>query len=227
LIVLAEATQRYADLVAALVKSGPPEVGLVVPGGGSYAEIIAGVALVNPSPLVAPERLAWILVGIGYRETKLGASRDCDRPGPGCTGDFAPRLRRPDQRHRVLATARGDGPNDPDEHGRVWCLPADGRGYGRSEWQHDWDAHPEVVDAVLPDGSPAWKNSRWACGQAALRFLADLQSLGDERQALAAYNCGVGGVRRALAAGLDVDANTTGRNYSRWVFERIRVWTGG
>ena len=26
---------------------------------------------------------------------------------------------------------------------------------------------------------------------------------------------------------LDVDANTTGRNYSRWVSERIRAWTGG
>ena len=221
-----EVTQQYADLTATLLEKGPPEVRIAVPGDATYAEIIAGVAIANPSPLITAERLAWVLMAVGYRETKLGTAADCDMKGPGCTGDFAPRRHVPGPRHRVLAHDRGGGPNEPDEHGRVWCLPVDGRGYGRSEWQHDWDAHPEVVGAALADGTPAWMNSRWACGQAALRFLADLRTLGEEHKAVAAFNCGVGGVRRAVAAGLDVDANTTGRNYSRWVLERVRAWSG-
>jgi hypothetical protein len=219
--VLIEATQQYADLAAALLEKGPPEVRIGVSGDATYAEIIAGVAIANPSHLIAPERLAWILAGIGCRETKLGTAKECDVKGPGCTGDFRRRRHVPGPRYTLLAYEPNCGPNEPDEHGRVWCLPADGRGYGRSEWQHDWDAHPEVVGAVLADGTIGWMNSRWACGQAALRFLTDLGALGDERQALAAFNCGVGGVRRALAAGFDVDANTTGRDYSRWVLDRM------
>jgi hypothetical protein len=38
-----------------------------------------------------------------------------------------------------------------------------------------------------------------------------------ERAAIAAYNCGEGNVRKAIAAGADVDLNTTGHDYSRAV----------
>lgn len=40
------------------------------------------------------------------------------------------------------------------------------------------------------------------------------------RYAIAAYNCGEGNVRRAHLDGLDIDAFTTGKNYSKDVLDR-------
>jgi hypothetical protein len=58
-------------------------------------------------------------------------------------------------------------------------------------------------------------------------LLANLDHYGgDEPPALAAYNCGLHGVDRALSEGLGVDAYTTGRDYSRDVLARVARWTG-
>ena len=57
-------------------------------------------------------------------------------------------------------------------------------------------------------------------------YLGDYFSLFGEdyaalfRGAIAAYNCGPGNVRQAMEAGQDVDARTTGKDYSADVIER-------
>ena len=60
----------------------------------------------------------------------------------------------------------------------------------------------------------------------AFNYLGDYFSLFGEdyaalfRGAIAAYNCGPGNVRQAMEAGQDVDARTTGKDYSADVIER-------
>jgi len=229
---IASTTAEYAELVADLSRRGPTQLRIETPSG-TYAEIIAGVALTwaprSTVPITA-DRLAWLLTGIGWRETELGTARACRPSGPGCAGDYTARAvtaRRGAGRHRIVhAIDLPPGWHVPAElAGQPVAIPLDGLGFGRDEWQADYDAHPEVTDARDALGRLCYIDSRWACHQAAWRYLADLAALGDERQALAAYNCGVGGVRKALAAKLDIDAHTTGGDYSRWVLEHVSRWT--
>ena len=236
---LGPTTAQYSELVDALLQRGPAELRALAPGDTSYAEIIAGVAVSRATAKCSPERLAWLLTGIGFRESSIGAAADLVDG----TGDFGSRIATPkhiaDGRHQIIADlpallALGRWSPPRDEHGGVlsgpYAIPLDGLGYGRSEWQHDFDAHPEVVEARDGASMLLWRSARWACDQAALRFLADLEVLGAERMALAAYNCGVGGVRRALSAGVNIDTFTTGSkgskvgDYSRWILDRLQGW---
>lgn len=224
---LGPVTAQYADLSAALTARGPAELRQVAPDGGTYAELVAAAAVSHPHPLITPERLAWVLTGIGMRETGLGTSRDLDTPGPGGTGDRGARHRRPNPHlHRVPAVYQGVA-NLPDEHRRVYVLPLDGRGWGRGLWQWDWEMEAERCQVLLADGTPAWADPRANAVGGAEIFLEKLAALGQERQAIAAYNCGVGGVRAALSAGQNIDANTTGGDYSRWVLARLQEWGAG
>ncbi len=78
--------------------------------------------------------------------------------------------------------------------------------------------------------SGAWRdpsaNIDYGCGELAgnIAFFEKEQNGCDPlRAAVAAYNCGRGGVMNALAAGRDVDAATTGHDYSKDVMRR-RDW---
>ncbi|MFA4904486.1 MAG: M15 family metallopeptidase [Desulfobaccales bacterium] len=63
----------------------------------------------------------------------------------------------------------------------------------------------------------------------AFNYLGDYFDLFEDygalfRGAIAGYNCGPGNVRKALEAGADVDARTTGRDYSRDVLARAKAF---
>jgi len=214
---LGPVTAQFSDLVDALYKRGPAEA-------RPYVEFIAGAAVSRPSPLITPERLAWVIAGIGLRETGWGTSKDLDQLGPGGTGDFGARHRRPNPTlFKVPAVHQGVA-NLPDEHGRVFVLPIYGRGWGLGLMQWDWEMQNARAQLLLPSGKPAWTDPRVNIEGSTEIFLETLAVLGVERQAIAAYNCGPGGVRAALTAGQNIDANTSGGDYSRWVLERLQAW---
>lgn len=212
-----EATAQFSDLCSALATRGPAEA-------RPYVEMIAGAAVSRPSPLITPERLAWVVAGLGLRETVWGTTHDLDQPGPGGTGDFGARHRRPDPDLFYVSPVHQGVANLPDEHGRVWVLPVSRRGWGLGLMQWDWEKQNERARRTLPDGSPAWADPRVNIEEGTAIFLETLADLGQERQAIAGYNCGPAGVRAALSAGQNIDANTEGGNYSRWVLEKLQEW---
>lgn len=87
-------------------------------------------------------------------------------------------------------------------------------GHGRGLMQIDDRSFPEFC------GSDKWKNPRENILFGALVLSLKWKALGVKSQAIAAYNCGVGNVRRALREGQDIDRYTTFRNYSADVSKR-------
>lgn len=78
-------------------------------------------------------------------------------------------------------------------------------GHGYGVWQRDnrsWNVGVDYLHDVLKQ-----------CEDAASLLVVNYQALHTWNGALAAYNCGVGGVRRARAHGLPDDAYTTSGNY--------------
>lgn len=156
------------------------------------AQIEAAAAATGLAPAV--------IVALGSRESRWGLA--LDPQGPDGTGDFAPR--------RFLRPPR----RQP--------MPPDGGGFGRGLLQIDYDAHAFAR-------SRAWRdpegNIRFGCSlvidaRAWLRRRTMLQGQALLRGALAAYNCGLGNVLRAVRQGLDVDFYTAGRDYARDVLSR-------
>lgn len=142
---------------------------------------------------------SWLICGLGSRESSWGLLL---RPkGAAGTGDFAPRHTR---------NAFRSGP-----------LPPDGQGFGRGLMQIDFDCQEFARTGNWRD---AEANIRQACAvlSQALRSFNRCPKLPVSalQATIAAYNAGVGGVLAALKHGCDVDANTTGKNYSRDVFNR-------
>ncbi|RMF58004.1 MAG: lysozyme [Calditrichaeota bacterium] len=134
-----------------------------------------------------------LIGGIGSRESHWGLA--LRPPGPEGTGDFHPR--------------NGE-------------LPPDGGGWGRGLMQIDYKYHE-----FARTGN--WKDPRENILYAAklldanLKFFRRKTSLTGKqllRAAVAAYNAGPGNVLRAVNSGKDVDYYTTGRDYSRDVFNR-------
>jgi hypothetical protein len=141
-----------------------------------------------------------VIVALGSRESRWG--QGLTPKGPGGTSDFVPR---------------------PFTHPhRPALLPADGLGFRRGLMQIDYDAHEfaRSGDWRSPDD-----NIRYACevlreAKAQLRRRTVLRGQALLRGALAACNCGIGNVMRAVQHGLDLDFYTVGRNYAREVLDR-------
>jgi hypothetical protein len=141
-----------------------------------------------------------IITALGSRESRWGLA--LNPKGPSGTSDLVPRpFLRP---HRSQS------------------LPADGRGFKRGLMQIDYDAHEF-------SRSGAWQspdaNIRYACGllreattQIRRRTVLHGQAL--TRAALAAYNCGIGNVMRAVQHGFELDFYTAGRDYGHDVLDR-------
>ncbi|MCC2663395.1 MAG: peptidoglycan-binding domain 1 protein [Geminicoccaceae bacterium] len=141
-----------------------------------------------------------VIVALGSRESRWG--QGLTPKGPGGTSDFVPRP--------------FTDPHRPEP------LPADGRGFRRGLMQIDYDAHEfaRSGDWASPDD-----NIRYACevlreAKAQLRRRTVLRGQALLRGALAACNCGIGNVMRAVQHGLDLDFYTVGRNYAREVVDR-------
>lgn len=141
-----------------------------------------------------------LLCAIGSRESRWGLAL---RPeGPAGTGDFHQR------------------PPQPKVN-RTTPLPPDGGGFGRGLMQIDYDWHEFARTG-------AWYSSRdnifYACDvlqKARQVFVREKIAAGMQTRAMvAAYNGGVTNTLNALRAGLDVDANTTGKDYSKDVLDR-------
>ncbi len=144
--------------------------------------------------------LPSIVAGLGSRLSRWGLN--LVPVGPGGTADFVPRPR--------LAG------------GRAGPMPQDGLGFGRGLMQLDFDQHAAARDERWRD--PAL-SLELACAQvgAARKALGQRSALGGRgllRGALAAYNCGLGNIMRAIRQGQDIDFYTAGRDFGRDVLER-------
>jgi hypothetical protein len=141
-----------------------------------------------------------VIVALGSRESRWGLA--LSPRGPTGTSDSIP---------RPFTGPHRDGP-----------LPPDGRGFGRGLMQIDYDAHAFARSGPWhePDA-----NVRYAC-EVLLAFRPVLRRHtvlhGDAllRAMLAAHNCGLDNVLRAVRHGLDLDFYTAGRDYAREILNR-------
>ena len=139
---------------------------------------------------------AEYICGVGSRESLWGLAL---RPkGPAGTGDWAP---------------------------RNGCMPPDGLGWGRGLMQIDYASHPFAQTGDWRDPAANIAYGGDILGQNYDYFRrARYPGVDPLRAAIAAYNCGVGNVEHAIQAGEDVDARTTGRNYSQDVLRRAAAF---
>ncbi len=136
------------------------------------------------------------IYGIGSRESVWGLA--LHPKGPAGAGDWAPR------------------------NGR---MPPDGLGWGRGLLQIDYASHPFAQTGDWRDPSANIAYGSDLLGQNLDYFRrANHPGIDPLRAAIAAYNCGVGNVERAIQEGEDVDARTTGRNYSADVIRRAGIY---
>jgi hypothetical protein len=144
--------------------------------------------------------LPSVLCGIGSRESQWGLG--LKPSGPGGRGDFARRRPR-GQRH------------SPE--------PPDGPGYGRGLLQIDYDWHEMartgkwyVPRENVMYGCTVLNNARKFFKRQPFHLNEDNML----RAIIAAYNGGATATANAIKAGQDIDANTTGKDYSRDVLNR-------
>jgi hypothetical protein len=140
-----------------------------------------------------------VICGIGSRESHWGLV--LKPQGAAGTGDFGRR------------SPRG---------ARSTPLPPDGGGFGRGLLQIDYDWHEFA------------RTGNWRAPQANIFYGCQVLSQGRDflqqrislapadllQASIAAYNCGATATLGALQAGLDVDAKTTGADYSHDVLNR-------
>ncbi len=181
---------------AALGRAGIPDHALVLSGHDhEVAEAAKYKSMVDAA--AAKYQLDPLLIyGLGSRESDWGLT--LKPPGPAGTGDWAPR--------------------DPAKWG--FAMPPDGLGWGRGLLQADY----QQPFAQTGDWRDPAANIDHGCQELAgdIAHFTKLARPGvdPKRAGVAAYNCGQGGVMRALNGGLDVDHFTTGRNYSADVLHR-------
>lgn len=157
----------------------------------AWVEEAAGRYGFNPS----------LLCAIGSRESRWGLA--LKPQGAAGSGDFHQRPPQP----KVNRTA---------------SLPPDGHGFGRGLMQIDYDWHEFARTGT-------WHNPRDNIFYACEVLDKARQAISREkittalqlRASVAAYNGGVTNTLNALRAGLDVDANTTGKDYSKDVVDRM------
>jgi hypothetical protein len=141
-----------------------------------------------------------VICGMGSRESHWGLA--LKPPGPGGRGDFA--RRRPRGERRTVE-------------------PPDGPGYGRGLMQIDYDWHEFARTGRWQDPR---ENIMYACtvlDRAKKFFQRKRVRLNEDqmlRAMIASYNGGATAALQALQAKLDIDANTTGKDYSRDVLNR-------
>lgn len=123
---------------------------------------------------------------------------------------------------QITSLMKGDFGKRPNDAQKIF--------HGFGFWQIDIDSFPEFVD------SGKWKDPLETVKMAVKvldgkkKFLQQkgwqdkLSTLEFERAVTAAYNCGEGGVNKALTKGLDVDVFTFSKDYSREVFRYRNIY---
>ncbi|MBE9563266.1 MAG: transglycosylase SLT domain-containing protein [Proteobacteria bacterium] len=141
-----------------------------------------------------------VICGIGSRESHWGLAL---RPeGPTGRGDFS--------RRRPRGERRG-------------VEPPDGGGYGRGLMQIDYDWHEFARTGKWYEPRENLIYSCVVLDRARKFFDKKAQSLNKEqklRAMIAAYNGGATATLRSIKAGSDIDARTTGHDYSKDVLNR-------
>lgn len=140
-----------------------------------------------------------LICAIGSRESNWGQGSDMHPKGPAGTGDWAAR--------------------DPARWG--YAMPPDGLGWGRGLMQVDYAQSEFGKTGDWRDPGP---NILFGAEELAgnITYYKAHPHVGVDpvAAAAAAYNCGPGNVNKAIAAGKDVDAYTTGHDYSKDVLAR-------
>ncbi|AUI67730.1 hypothetical protein [Beggiatoa leptomitoformis] len=157
------------------------------------------ITYINEAVRLYPFLTPAILAGIGSRESHWGLA--LTPPTPAGRGDFARRA------------PRG---------GRTTPEPPDGGGYGRGLMQIDYDWHEF---ARVGNWQSPRENILYACKvlDESRRFFQQRVNLRDAdllRATIAAYNGGATATLNAINGGQDIDANTTGKDYSKDVLNR-------
>jgi len=209
--------KKGANVILATVKDAA-FTAIIPASARPFANIIQSeAARINVSP--------FVLVSIGIRESQWG---DALRPrGPGGTGDFAARHYSSSRVAALgntikLVTVLPSGWSTGGLTG-PWYIPADGQGWGRGLMQIDVAAHQDWLRTH--DWRDPAQNIRYAADVLASNiayFSRASTAQNDPRPltgttllhaSLAGYNRGPGNVLADMEKGLDIDANTTGRNY--------------
>ncbi|WP_114226613.1 MULTISPECIES: M15 family metallopeptidase [Sphingomonas] len=137
-----------------------------------------------------------LVYALGSRESDWGLT--LKPPGPAGTGDWRPRS----------AAKWG------------YSMPPDGLGWGRGLLQADYQQPFAQTGNWRDPGANIDHGCRELAENIAYFDAHKAPNIDPLRAGVAAYNCGRGGVRTAIAAGLDVDHFTTGKNYSADVLYR-------
>ena len=178
-------------------RAGIPDHALVLSG---HDHEVAEAAKYKPLVEASAKKFGLeplLVYALGSRESDWGLT--LKPPGPAGTGDWAPR--------------------NPATWG--FAMPPDGLGWGRGLLQADYQQAFAQTGAWRDPGANIDHGCEELAGNIAYFTKLAHPGLDARRAGIAAYNCGEGGVRRALTDGFDVDHFTTGKNYSTDVLHRM------
>lgn len=232
------------DSLAAELKAKCPH-----PTLAAYAPEIAAATMkliVEPDgpQVVTPRQFMWLKAAIIWRETMAGFAPGMVPVGPAGSGDWTARggpkwcatphcklINSPEELPKAWAPARTalivDGKVTYPLHAFPWVIPDDDRGWGRGLGQGDWASQWEFIQQVNSYGVPLWQIPESSILWTAGILLGHLTHFPEDFGAgCAAYNDGDGSEAYVLAHGEDVDAGTTGKNYSRAVLTWAAEWGG-
>ena len=140
-----------------------------------------------------------LICAIGSRESGWGLGSDMKPKGPAGTGDWTPR--------------------NPSRFG--YAMPPDGLGWGRGLLQVDY----QLDFGKTGNWQDPQANILYGCGELAgniAYFAKSAKGIDPMLAGIAAYNCGRGGVNKALKNKYDVDHYTAGGDYSKDVMGRMQ-----
>jgi hypothetical protein len=143
-----------------------------------------------------------LICAVGSRESAWGLT--LRPPGPAGTGDWTPR--------------------NPAKWG--YAMPPDHLGWGRGLLQVDYQQEFGKTGAWRDPAQNIMHGATELAQNIAFFRRAGHPNVDPVRAGIAAYNCGRGGVLKAIENNLDIDRYTTGHDYSQDVLRRMQWFQG-